>query len=105
MLGHGALPGYCASKAGMLGVVRSLADELGGEGVRANLVCPGYVRTPMMEPTLNSDAEATLASRSALGRIAEPAEIGRAVRFLLSDDASYVTGTELLVDGGVVHKG
>ncbi len=52
MLGHGSIPAYCASKAGMLGVVRSLADELGPEGMRANVVCPGYVRTPMMAPVL-----------------------------------------------------
>jgi NAD(P)-dependent dehydrogenase (short-subunit alcohol dehydrogenase family) len=105
MLGHGSIPGYCASKAGMLGVVRSLADELGGDGIRANLVCPGYVRTPLMEPTLTPEREAALASRSMLGRVAEPVEIGRVVRFLLSDEASYITGTELLVDGGVTHKG
>jgi NAD(P)-dependent dehydrogenase (short-subunit alcohol dehydrogenase family) len=105
MLGHGSIPAYCASKAGMLGVVRSLADELGAEGVRANLVCPGYVRTPMMASTLTREAEPLFASRTMLGRVAEPEEIGTAVRFLLSDDASYVTGTELLVDGGVVHKG
>ncbi|MEE2663065.1 MAG: SDR family NAD(P)-dependent oxidoreductase [Myxococcota bacterium] len=106
ILGNAANPAYGASKAGLLGASRSLADHLGGDGVRVNSVCPGYVRTPMLEPILQ--ASAALAERmvgqSMLGRLAEPEEIAKVVRFLLSDDASYITAEELVVDGGVVRS-
>lgn len=105
ILGHAAIPAYCASKAGLLGLTRSLADRLAGDGVRVNAVCPGYVETPMLAPALeNPELRTRLEGQTLLGRLAEPAEIGRAVRFLMSDDASYVTAAELVVDGGVVHS-
>ncbi len=105
VVGDGRIPAYCASKAGLLGLVRSLAVGLAPD-VRVNAVCPGYVDTPMTAPALSSSAQARqrFAQRIPLGRVASADEIGRVVRFLLSDDASYVTGAELVVDGGLTRR-
>ena len=104
LLGNAANPAYGASKAGLLGLTRSLADRLGPDGIRVNAVCPGYVRTPMQEEAMAAvpDLEKMYERHSMLGRMAEPEEIGRVVRFLMSDEASFVTAEYLVVDGGVV---
>jgi len=99
-LGNAANPIYTASKGGVLSLVRSLADRLGRDGVRINAVSPGQIRTPMMQPTLDAVGEEKFSHRILLGRLGEPPEIGRVVRFLLSDEASYVTAAEIVVDGG-----
>ena len=100
--GNAALPAYCASKAGLLGLTRSLAHRLGLEGIRVNAVCPGAVDTPMLAPLLAFDeARTQLEARIPLGRVAPPEEIARVVRFLLSDDAAYVHGASIVVDGGM----
>ncbi len=105
IVGDGRIPAYCASKAGMLGLVRSLAVGLAPEGIRVNTVCPGYVETPMTAAVLRSpDARARLERQVPLRRIATPADVGRVVRFLLSEDAGYVTGTEVVVDGGLTRS-
>jgi NAD(P)-dependent dehydrogenase (short-subunit alcohol dehydrogenase family) len=102
VVGHAAIPAYCASKSGLLGVVRSTAAQLAGEGVRVNAICPGYIDTPMTAAvTANRDLRAHFESSAPLGRLGRPEEIATAVRFLLSDDASFITGTHLVVDGGV----
>jgi NAD(P)-dependent dehydrogenase (short-subunit alcohol dehydrogenase family) len=102
IVGHGAIPAYCASKSGMLGLVRSFAHQLGPDGIRVNAICPGYIDTPMLAGTLVIDGmREQMAGQSLLGRIGDPADIARAARFLLSDDAAFVTGTHLVVDGGV----
>jgi NAD(P)-dependent dehydrogenase (short-subunit alcohol dehydrogenase family) len=106
LLGQPSIPAYCASKAGVLGATRSMAQHLAPEGIRVNSVCPGYVRTPMLAPALaQPGVEEHMVGQTPLGRLAEPPEIGRVVRFLLSDEASYVTGIELAVDGGLTHQG
>jgi len=104
LLGNAANPAYGASKAGLLGLTRSLADRLGPDGVRVNAVCPGYVRTPMQDEAMAAvpDLEAMYVRQSMLGRMAEPEEIARVVRFLMSDEASFVTAEHVVVDGGVV---
>lgn len=106
ILGNGMIPAYCSSKAGLLGLTRSLAHRLAVDSIRVNAVCPGAVDTPMLAPALAfPEARATIESKIPLARVCDPSEIAKAVRFLLSDDASYVHGTALVVDGGmtVVH--
>ena len=106
ILGNANNPAYGASKAGLLGASRSMADRLAADGVRVNSVCPGYVRTPMLMPGLEANPALgeRLTAQTMLGRLAEPTEIATTVRFLLSDDASYITAEELVVDGGVVRS-
>jgi NAD(P)-dependent dehydrogenase (short-subunit alcohol dehydrogenase family) len=103
VVGNGVIPAYCASKAGLLGLTRALAVGLAGEGIRVNAVCPGYVETPMTAPHLLSSGElrAHFEQQVPMGRIARPEEIASVVRFLLSDEASYVAGAELIVDGAL----
>ncbi len=91
---------YAASKAGIIGFTKSLARELGSRNVRANVVAPGYVRTQLTD-VLPEAATAAMVENTPLGRIAEPDEIAGAVRFLASDEASFITGEVLLVDGGL----
>jgi 3-oxoacyl-[acyl-carrier protein] reductase len=91
---------YAASKAGIIGFTKSLARELGSRGVRANVVAPGYVKTRLTEAIPDEAREAML-SNTPLGRLGEPEDIATAVRFLCSDEASFITGEVLLVDGGL----
>jgi len=100
--GNGMLPAYCSSKAGLLGLTRSMAHAFAAEGIRVNAVCPGAVDTPMLAPLLNLPAARTrLEERIPMHRIADPMDIAKVVRFLLSEDAGYVTGTYIVVDGGM----
>ena len=100
--GHDFLPAYAASKAGLLGLTRSACHTLGPQGIRVNSVCPGAVATPMLQPLLDIDGvRSTLEARTPLLRLAEPADIAKVARFLLSDEARFVTGTQLVVDGGL----
>jgi len=93
---------YCASKAGLESLVRVAALELGPADIRVNAVAPGVVATPLMDPVLeHSDVRDDFLEHIPLGRIADPAEIAAAAAFLLSDDARYVTGHTLVVDGGM----
>lgn len=103
-LGNAANPAYTASKGGMLSLVRSLADELAIDGVRINAVSPGQIRTPMLQPALDALPSGAFERRILLGRLGEPLEIARAVRFLLSADASYITAAQLVVDGGNISS-
>lgn len=102
LVGSGMVPAYCSSKSGLLGLTRSMAHAFGAEGIRVNAVCPGAVDTPMMAPVLAMPgAIARLEERIPLRRVAQPEDIAKVVRFLLSDDAAYVTGTYVVVDGGM----
>ena len=91
---------YGASKAGIIGFTKSLARELGSRGVRANVVAPGYVRTQLTD-VLPEEATAAMLENTPLGRLGEPSDVAGAVRFLSSDEASFITGEVLLVDGGL----
>lgn len=99
-VGQMFLPSYCASKAGLLGLTRSLAHHLAADGVRVNAVCPGYIDTPMLRNNAPAELQAELATRSPVGRLGRPEEVAAAVRFLMSDEASFITGAHLTVDGG-----
>jgi NAD(P)-dependent dehydrogenase (short-subunit alcohol dehydrogenase family) len=102
LVGNLANPAYCAAKAGILGLNRSLTARLGPDGIRVNGICPGYIDTPMMaNATDRAGARERFAATSSLGRMGRPDEIGRVARFLLSDDASFLTGQAIAVDGGV----
>jgi 3-oxoacyl-[acyl-carrier protein] reductase len=91
---------YAASKAGIIGFTKSLARELGSRGVRANVVAPGYVKTQLTD-VLPEEATKAMLGNTPLGRLGEPEDVAGAVRFLCSDDASFITGEVLLVDGGL----
>jgi NAD(P)-dependent dehydrogenase (short-subunit alcohol dehydrogenase family) len=108
---HAALsaPGmfpYAAAKAGLEGLTRSLALDYGPRGVRTNAVAPGWVRTELVERHLLrsgriEQARAEVKAQQPLGRMADAREVATAIRFLLSDDASYINGATLAVDGGL----
>jgi 3-oxoacyl-[acyl-carrier protein] reductase len=91
---------YAASKAGIIGFTKSLARELGSRSIRANVVAPGYVKTQLTD-VLPEEATQAMVSQTPLGRVADPEEVAGAVRFLASDEASFITGEVLLVDGGL----
>lgn len=90
---------YSASKAAVLAYTATAAAEYGGRGIRVNAVCPGGTVTPMMGDP-HSPAVQELVRTIPLGRLAEPSEVAATIAFLLSDDAAYVTGATLVVDGG-----
>jgi 3-oxoacyl-[acyl-carrier protein] reductase len=91
---------YSASKAGIIGFTKALARELGSRNVRANVVAPGYVSTQLTD-VLPEDLRASMLASTPLGRLGDPEDVARAVRFLASDDAGYITGEVVLVDGGL----
>ena len=91
---------YAASKAGIIGFTKSLARELGSRNVRANVVAPGYVRSRLTE-VLPEEATKTMLDATPLGRLGDPEDVAGAVRFLCADEARFVTGAVLLVDGGL----
>jgi NAD(P)-dependent dehydrogenase (short-subunit alcohol dehydrogenase family) len=105
-VGNAFLPAYCASKAGLLGLTRSVCALFGPDGIRVNSVCPGAVETPLLAPLLElPEARERLVGRTPLGRLAQPEDIASVVRFLLSDEAAYITGTSIVVDGGMTAVG
>ena len=91
---------YAASKAGIIGFTKSLARELGNRGVRANVVAPGYVDTRLTQ-VIADDMKELMLANTPLGRFGEPQDVAAAVRFLCSDEAAFITGEVLLVDGGL----
>lgn len=99
VVGHGAIPAYCSTKAGIVGLTRSMAAALAP--IRVNAICPGYIDTPMLGVANMPDGGEHSARQAVLGRLGQPREIATVARFLLSDDASFVTGQAIVVDGGV----
>ena len=92
---------YAASKAGIIGFTKSLARELGSRNVRANVVAPGYVKTQLTDVLPEERDAARCSTNTPLGRLGDPEDVAGAVRFLCSDEAAFVTGVVLLVDGGL----
>ena len=99
--GNGGQTNYAASKAGMIGLTKSLAKELATRNVTVNAVAPGFIGTDMTSD-LADDVKETALSHIPLGRMGDPEDVAKAVAFLASDDAAYITGQVLVVDGGMV---
>lgn len=94
---------YAASKSALIGYTASLAQRYGSAGVRANLICPGFIDTPMVsEWTGDAEASAPVLEATALGRFAQPEEVAAYAAFLASTEASFMTGSVVTVHGGLV---
>ena len=98
---------YCATKGAVISLTKQVAVQYAGTGVRCNCVCPGTVDSPWVGRLLDGaeDPEATLAAlvaRQPLGRLGRPDEVAKAALYLASDDAAFVTGSALVIDGGIV---
>ncbi|AKG42189.1 3-oxoacyl-[acyl-carrier-protein] reductase [Streptomyces sp. JH002] len=100
LMGSAGQANYAASKAGLVGFARSLARELGSRNITCNVVAPGFVDTDMTR-VLSDEQRAGIVEQVPLGRYAQPDEIANAVRFLASDEAAYITGAVIPVDGGL----
>jgi 3-oxoacyl-[acyl-carrier protein] reductase len=98
--GNAGQANYTAAKAGMIGMMKSLAQEYAKRGVTANCIAPGFIATPMTDK-LNDKQRESILARVPAGRLGAPSDIGSAVVFLASDEASYVTGQTLHVNGGM----
>ncbi|WP_262408134.1 SDR family NAD(P)-dependent oxidoreductase [Sphingopyxis sp. OPL5] len=97
---HANLVAYSAAKAAVIGMSRAVAKELAPSGIRVNVLIPGFFATRLLTETTNSQALERGAKLTPLGRVAQPEESVGAVLFLLSDESSFVTGTQIVVDGG-----
>ena len=100
VIGNGGQCNYSASKAGLIGLTKSLAREIGSRNVRVNAVAPGFIRTPMTEK-LNDNQKEALFSQIPLSRLGEPSEVASSIVFLASEMASYITGHVLHITGGL----
>ncbi len=106
VVGSSGIPAYVASKHGVIGLSKNAALEYASQNIRVNAVCPAGVRTPMLERFTKGDpaAQEQMDKMHPLGRAADPAEIGNAVLYLASEQASFITGSTLLVDGGYTAR-
>ena len=101
--GNAMIPIYTAAKGAIISLVRSMADELSLSGVRINALSPGMIDTPILGE-MRDGMEQLYGPRIFMGRFGQPEEIARTIRFLLSNEASYITATEIVVDGGIRHS-
>lgn len=99
-MGNPGQTNYCAAKAGLVGFTKALAKEVAARGITVNVVAPGFIATDMTE-VLSDEQKAGILSNVPAGRLGEPQDIAKAVAFLASDDAAYITGTTLHVNGGL----
>ena len=104
LVGLRAFPAYAASKHAVLGLTKTAALEYAKAGLRINAVCPGFIRTPMVDrqSETHPDAAARLAAAAPMGRLGTPEEVAAAVLWLCSDEAAFITGQALTIDGGIV---
>ena len=104
LVGFAMGPAYAASKFGVVGLSKTAALEYAKQGIRVNAVCPGVIETPMFDRAMESGigTKEAYQAMEPVGRLGKPAEIGEAVSWLLSDEASFVTGVAFPVDGGFV---
>jgi 3-oxoacyl-[acyl-carrier protein] reductase len=100
-IGNAGQSNYAASKAGIMGLTKSMAKELGSRNITVNAVAPGYITTDMTDE-LNNDVKEKMKSSIPLGRLGTPDDVANLVCFLASDDAGYITGQTFNVDGGMV---
>ena len=98
--GNAGQANYSAAKAGILGFTKALAKEVGSRGITVNAVAPGFIATDMTA-ALGDEVTAAVVDNVTLGRLGSPQEVATAVRYLASDDASYITGQTIVVDGGL----
>ena len=99
-MGNAGQANYCASKAGIIGLTKSVARELGSRGITSNAVAPGFIRTEMTD-VLPEDVKKAMGEQIPLKHFGETKDIAEAVAFLASDEAAYITGQVLQVDGGM----
>lgn len=99
-MGNPGQSNYCAAKAGLIGFSKGLAKEVASRGITVNVVAPGFIATDMTE-VLTEEQKSGILSNVPAGRLGEPKDIAKAVAFLASDDAGYITGTTLHVNGGL----
>ncbi|MCI7717667.1 3-oxoacyl-ACP reductase FabG [[Pasteurella] aerogenes] len=99
-MGNPGQANYCAAKAGLIGFSKALAKEVASRGITVNVVAPGFIATDMTD-VLTEDQKSGILANVPAGRLGEPVEIAKAVAFLASDDAAYITGTTLHVNGGM----
>ena len=93
---------YCATKFGVIGLVKCGAADLAGDNIRINAICPGVIDTPILGPIHNNaDMLALMGTAHPIGRVGQPSEVGQLVAFLASDDSSFITGAAIPVDGGI----
>ena len=100
LLGSAGQVNYAASKAGLVGMARSMARELGSRSITANIVSPGPVATEMFA-SLTEEQQSAITAQVPLGRVAQPDEIAQAIAFLASESAAYITGAVIPIDGGL----
>lgn len=106
LVGFPGLPAYVASKHGVIGLTKTAALECAKSGIRVNAVCPGAIKTPMIDRLTGKkkEAEDQFAALEPIGRLGEPEEVANAVLWMCSDEASFVTGHAMAVDGGWVAQ-
>jgi NAD(P)-dependent dehydrogenase (short-subunit alcohol dehydrogenase family) len=109
LVGDPNLPAYATTKTGLVGLTRVVAVDYAREGIRCNIVCPGDMLTPMIQRTFDladdpAAARRTMEQAYPVARIADPAEVAAGVVFLFSDESSFMTGSELVMDGGLTVK-
>ncbi|MCX6295497.1 MAG: SDR family oxidoreductase, partial [Bacteroidetes bacterium] len=106
LVGFKGMPAYVASKHGIIGLTKTAALEFAKQNIRVNAVCPGVIKTPMLDRLTGKkkEAEKQFADMEPIGRLGEPEDVANAVIFLCSESASFITGDAIAVDGGWIAQ-